>query len=327
MTKITCITTTYNDENALYTSVNSILQQGYENFQYIIVDDGSSEETREIVTSLKDERIQVIIQANDGLSGARNKGLEHVTGDYVCFLDSDDSRPNWAFQSIADVIERDNPDLILCRGVLSELRGELLPFYDSPIFDNIFNLLGAEPADRGDSSSDEALQLAQLIEPQSANKVVRADLLKRYRIGFPNTHFFEDMYFHTNVLARSQRVSFLHSPTFTYFRRYLRPQITSANNDLRFDAISVAKLTLETFEKLPQFHQPYYRAAVVISCFKIVKWCESMVSHHYRKHYQEAVRAMLAMINPRYLHFPSNMPQGMELAEEIKAYVRALSND
>ena len=326
MTKLTCITTTFNDGKALYNSVNSILNQSYENFQYIIVDDGSSDETRDIVSSIKDERVLSIIQANDGLSGARNKGLEQVTGEYVCFLDADDARPNWAFQSMADLIKEEKPDLVFCKGTLSEVRGELLPFYDTRIFDIIRDKIGQGPAVQNDPETQSAIRLAQLIEPQSANKLVKYSLLKQSKIGFPNTHFFEHIFFHTNILAKAQRVSFLHHPSFTYFRRYLRPQITGSSSDLRFDIIPVTKLTLETFQNLPQFHDPYHRAAVVASCFKILEWCEHSISHHYRYHFREAARALLTLINPLFLHFPHDTPDGMEIIRSAEKYIGGLNH-
>ena len=326
MTSISCITTTFNDGKALLYSVNSILNQSFEDFQYIIVDDGSSEETRDIVTGLKDDRILVITQANDGLSGARNKALEQVSGDYVCFLDADDVRPNWAFQSMFDLIERDDPDLILFRGILSELRGDLTPFYDSRLFDLIEAQCGDGPAQADTPQGQAIWHLAQLIEPQSANKVVRTELLRSSGARFPNTHFFEDIYFHTNILAAARRISFLHSPSFAYFRRYQRPQITSSSSDLRFDIIAVTKLTLETFSRLPQFHDPHYRAAVVASCFKILQWCETSVSHHYRFHYRKAVQAVLKLIDPLFLHFPPDTPDGLELIRPAEQYIRGLSH-
>jgi glycosyltransferase involved in cell wall biosynthesis len=117
MPKLTCITTTYNDGATALTSIRSVLAQSFTDFQYIVVDDGSSDDTLAVLASVQDPRLQVIRQANDGLSSARNRGLRHVKGDYVCFLDSDDVRPNWSFASIAEVIDASAPDIILC-GVL-----------------------------------------------------------------------------------------------------------------------------------------------------------------------------------------------------------------
>ncbi|MDT8853525.1 glycosyltransferase family 2 protein [Paracoccaceae bacterium Fryx2] len=304
MTRLTCITTTYNDGPALLTSVRSVLAQGFRDFEYIIVDDGSADDTPALLATLDDPRIRVIRQANDGLSGARNKALEQARGDYVCFLDADDSRPNWAFAAMAAVIDRDAPDLILCRGILSDVRGDLGPFYDSARFAQVAALCPAGLATRDSPGAAAIWPLAQRMEPQSANKAVRRDLLTRTGIGFPDTHFFEDIYFHTSVLAAAERVSFLHTPCFTYFRRYLRPQITSTAGDLRFDIIAVTRLTLEGFARRPQFHDPAYRAAVLASCLKIMEWCGASIGHAHRGAFRQTARAMLRMIDPLYLHLP-----------------------
>jgi len=74
MTKLTCITTTYNDGPVLLTSVQSILAQSFGDFEYIIVDDGSVDDTLAVLAGLDDPRIRIIRQANDGLSGGAQQG-------------------------------------------------------------------------------------------------------------------------------------------------------------------------------------------------------------------------------------------------------------
>jgi glycosyltransferase involved in cell wall biosynthesis len=325
MPKLTCITTTYNEGRALHTSVRSILGQSFGDFEYIIVDDGSSEETKAILDTLDDPRLLVIKQANDGLSSARNKALEQATGDYICFLDADDCRPNWAFAAIADLIDRAEPDLILCPGVLRELRGEVSGFYDAKVFDAIAHLRPDGIAARADGDFSRICTLAQQIEPQSANKVVRREFLKKARIGFPNTHFFEDIFFHTNVIAAADRIGFLDCPAFTYFRRYQRPQITATATDMRFDIIAVAKLTLETFSRRTEFHDAVYRASVLISCLKILQWCETSISHHHRFAFRQCARVMLKLINPLYLHLPPQIPAEAGDLPKTRSYIHALT--
>lgn len=324
---LTCITTTFNDGPALKTSVTSVLNQSFTDFQYIIVDDGSLSETREVLAGLKDDRLLVISQANDGLSGARNKALEQARGDYVCFLDADDSRPAWAFSSIAALIKDQSPDVILGRGMLCDLRGETLPFYDNHIFDRITQLIGESPADIDDPAALSARHLAHLIEPQSANKIVRRDLVGRGRAHFPNSHFFEDVYFHTAVLSAARRISFLHDPSFTYFRRYARTQITATASDKRFDIIAVTRLTLDVFSRQPQFRDPLWRGAVLASCFRILIWCGDVISHHYRAGFRQAVAALLRLIHPAYLQkIPADLPDGFDALRQAQAYIRGLSD-
>lgn len=324
MTKLSCITTVYNDGRDLMCSVRSVLGQTVQDFEYLIVDDGSEGDTREILAALDDPRIKLLTQANDGLSSARNRALEHVTGDYVCFLDADDVRAPWSFASILDVAERDDPDLIFCRGSLSEVRGDLVNFYDTILFDAIEAMGASEGISRTDPNGEMVFALAQLIEPQSANKVVRASLLKENKLGFPNGHFFEDIYFHSLSLALSERVSFLHHPSFTYFRRYGRAQITGASGDRRFDIIPVVKLTLEQFQQLPLFHEPVHRTALVGAVSKIMRWCENSISHQHRYHFRMMATGMTRMIDPLYFHVPASMPPELDRAVMEGAYLRDL---
>ncbi len=323
MPRLTCITTTFNEGPALLTSVRSVLAQSFGDFQFLIVDDGSQPETRAVLDGLRDPRLLVIAQANDGLSSARNKALEQATGDYVCFLDADDMRPNWAFAAINRAIEAHQPDLILSPGILHDVRGEIMGFYDSKTFAAIHAALPGKVTARGEDQFDTIRYMAQRLEPQSANKVVRRDMLKRRGIGFPNTHFFEDIFFHTGVLAAADRIAFLDTPTFTYFRRYLKPQITSTSGDMRFDIIPVTKLTLETLSRRPEFRDPAYRMAVLASCLKIVKWCETTISHHHRPAFHEAVRAMLHLIDPAYLDLPSHPPAALGDPEDLRDFLSA----
>jgi glycosyltransferase involved in cell wall biosynthesis len=102
----------YNHARFLAESVDSVKQQTYKNVEIIVVDDGSTDDTKAVSASLPD--IRYIYQANQGLSAARNTGLQHSKGDYLVFLDADDylypnalrinleylqRNPTWAFVS------------------------------------------------------------------------------------------------------------------------------------------------------------------------------------------------------------------------------------
>ncbi len=88
---ISIITITYNRSKLLKVAISSVLSQSYKDYEYIIVDDGSTDNTKEIVEQFKDERIIYIFHPNTGyLSRARNCGLDKARGSIVAFLDSDD---------------------------------------------------------------------------------------------------------------------------------------------------------------------------------------------------------------------------------------------
>ncbi len=88
--KVSIIIATYNREKFLREAIASVFKQTYQDFELIIVDDGSIDNTRQLVTEFHDTRLRYIYQNNKGRSNARNVGLKHAKGSYFTFLDSDD---------------------------------------------------------------------------------------------------------------------------------------------------------------------------------------------------------------------------------------------
>ena len=82
---------TYNRASFLKRSIGSVLAQTYTDWELIVMDDGSRDHTKEVVTSFKDPRIHYFYQENAERSAARNNGIARAKGEWICFLDSDDA--------------------------------------------------------------------------------------------------------------------------------------------------------------------------------------------------------------------------------------------
>ena len=80
----------YNKEKSISKTIESVLNQRYGNFELIIVNDGSTDNSFEVVQKKKDPRIKLIEKKNEGVSAARNKGIEMADFEWICFLDADD---------------------------------------------------------------------------------------------------------------------------------------------------------------------------------------------------------------------------------------------
>ncbi len=88
--KFSVIIPTYNRVEFILLAIRSVLLQSYKNFELIVVNDGSTDETESVVATIKDDRLRYVYIQNSERGTARNTGVQMATGDYVTFLDSDD---------------------------------------------------------------------------------------------------------------------------------------------------------------------------------------------------------------------------------------------
>jgi glycosyltransferase involved in cell wall biosynthesis len=90
---ISVIMPVFNAEKFIADAIASVLCQSYPQWELLIVNDGSSDQSEKIIRSFTDDRIRYFVQPNKGVSAARNNGLQHMAGDFFCFLDADDILP------------------------------------------------------------------------------------------------------------------------------------------------------------------------------------------------------------------------------------------
>lgn len=115
MPLISVIIPTYNRVQVLPKAIKSVLEQSFENWELIVVDDGSEDGTEDVVLSfLDDKRIVYKYQINTGVSAARNLGASIAKGKYLVFLDSDDNFLNHALEAFQSKIQ-ESPDLIFAK--------------------------------------------------------------------------------------------------------------------------------------------------------------------------------------------------------------------
>ena len=120
---VSVIMPTYNVENYVVEAINSILKQSYQNFEFFIIDDGSTDHTPEILKSFVDSRIKLIFnEKNEGNPAARNKGCRLATGKYIAAMDADDVAYPERFEIQVKFLE-DNLD-VLALGTSYRMMGE-----------------------------------------------------------------------------------------------------------------------------------------------------------------------------------------------------------
>ena len=114
--KISIIIPVYNTKTYIKKCILSALQQTYENIEVIVIDDGSNQETQDELKAVEqlveDKRLKIIFKKHEGCAQARNFGLKQATGDYIFWLDSDDSLSPRTLEATIEVMDSENADMV-----------------------------------------------------------------------------------------------------------------------------------------------------------------------------------------------------------------------
>lgn len=208
--KISIVIPVYNVENYLEQCVNSVINQSYTNFEVILVDDGSKDSSGKIADELavKDERIIVIHQENQGASGARNTGIHAASGEYVMFLDSDDWwTDNTVLQMVVNRL-KSNPCDVLSFNYQKLYGGRM----DSPYFALDVNV----PVNISDRDTLEYILSQGLWVSGACNKAVRLKVIVNNDLFFKVGITSEDIDWAMRLVLCSKRIDFISTVVFVY---------------------------------------------------------------------------------------------------------------
>ncbi len=114
MTKVSIIVPTYNREKYVNRCLDSLINQTLKDIEIIIVDDGSTDNTKNIINEYKDKRIKYIYKENTGIGETRNLGIENAIGEYISFVDIDDFLDKTMIEKCYNKAINDNLDIVIC---------------------------------------------------------------------------------------------------------------------------------------------------------------------------------------------------------------------
>jgi glycosyltransferase involved in cell wall biosynthesis len=144
MPKVSVVIPTYNRERLIARAVESVLAQTFKDYEIILIDDGSTDQTKEILRSFEG-RIRYIYQTNAGISGARNRGIQESSGEYIAFLDSDDT---WLPEKLAEQVR------------ILDTRPEIgIVYARMPIINEAGKQIGLKPQAESGKNFDELIRL------------------------------------------------------------------------------------------------------------------------------------------------------------------------
>lgn len=122
---VSIITATYNDEAFIQECIDSVMAQTHTRWEWIIVNNGSTDRTAQFLSQINDDRVSVLkLTSNVGVSAGRNEALKQAKGDFLCFLDGDDVLPENSILARVEVLESD-PGIDFADGVVHSFKGDI----------------------------------------------------------------------------------------------------------------------------------------------------------------------------------------------------------
>ncbi len=220
--QVSIIVPIYNSEKRLNKCIESVINQTYNNFELILINDGSTDGSSEICSeySEKDARIIVLNQKNQGVSVARNQGINIAKGKYIVFQDSDDWVESQFLEQALNVMEKNIVDFYIS-GYIEEM------YDDNIIINKNYNCL----------KKAQIYNIGKLLEAYNKeftngitsvwDKVYKTQIIKEHTLIFDNTMIFgEDMNFNLRYLKYCKNVYF-DNKIFYHYRKENRKSLSN----------------------------------------------------------------------------------------------------
>ena len=250
---VSIIVPVYNVEQYIRRCIDSILNQSYKNIELIIVDDGSTDSSPQIIKEYIDKAI-IVTQRNKGQAAARNTGLSHATGDFLCFVDSDDYLYQDAISVLMQRLNDSNADLICGLADTSNKKGKKF---------SVIKKFSIKTLSKKDDIIKTTL-LINNIKSSVCAKLYRSSIILNNKCFFTEGKINEDNTFTCKLSTYLNAVSFVNIPIY-YIEQ--RPSSTSRNfKDTNIAVCYDNYLELINFYKTKQldYYIPYINCNYIV---------------------------------------------------------------
>lgn len=285
MPLISIIIPAYNIENYIAKCLDSLLNQTYKNIEIIVIDDGSSDNTGKIVDNYayKYEYIKVIHKKNAGVSAARNTGIEVANGDYIGFVDGDDTVDEEMFEVLIENAIKYDADISHC-GYKMVFPSRIDYYYNTGILVEQDNELGLRD-----------LIIGQRVEPGLVNKLYKKELFKTVRMN-EEIKINEDLLANYYLFKQSQKSVFYDKCMYSYILRKGSAATSKVNINKILDPVKVRKEMLEDLGKESNLYNISYEK-YIISLVYICRNVQIRKNKEYKSYIDDAKKRLKYEIN------------------------------
>lgn len=244
---ISIIVPVYNAEEYIERCINSLVNQTYQNIEIILINDGSTDRSKDICDSYakKDKRIKVINQKNCGVSTARNKGMDVAKGEYLCFVDSDDYVSNEFIEKMYKSLSTNRADLSICS--ISNVSDKGIKPQSSSLYED--NIITKETYYKNINTYGGFLW----------NKIFKKELIGNLRLE-KDIYYCEDELFVISYVEKCKEIACVNNPLYFYCTHV--GSLSSWEDgwdEKKVTIIKAKQKALKIFEKYPfTIYKDYY---------------------------------------------------------------------
>lgn len=259
--KFSIIMPAYNAQDSISESINSIFNQTYTNYELIVIDDCSTDNTYEVVK--KHPNIKLLqTPVNSRQGAARNIGLNNCTGNYILFLDADDEfYDNYVFEKLARLIHDKNfPDLIYGGMKITGKR-------DLTIMPNEENTL-------------KSYRLGQNKWMNVTSLCIKNSIIQEHNIRFPENIRYEDVIFAFLAIDKSANYAYTDFITYLYINRD-NTTSTSYNYAQSLDTIKIIEELTKLKENIYEENIPYLKQRIIEQTKRLQERLKRVIEYNF----------------------------------------------
>jgi len=302
--KVSIIVPIFNMELYLDRCLNSLLKQSLADIEIIAVNDGSTDSSLSILQNYakRDSRVFVINKNNEGVSAARNDGVQAANGEYIGFVDPDDWVNLRMYEEMFQSAEEINVDIVMCTYIRE---------FGTHSKEKLFNMPDKQWYLNEEVQTNMLRRLVGPLKEEVANpeyldawgtvwsKLYRASLLKDNEVKFKDLSIIgsnEDTLFNIHVFYNAKSFLFLNRPFYHYWRANTA-SITSTYNPMLGEKFEKLYSSIESFIAEKQLHDEYKLAFNNRVCMNVIGLGLNIMSNHKSSSMLTKIKALQIMLN------------------------------
>lgn len=301
MSKISVIVPAYNAASTIKRTIDSILNQTYYDFELIVINDGSTDDTEKVVLSVQDIRVKLISKENGGIAHTRNFGLKQASGELIAFLDADDWMEPNALEMLVKTMEKYNAEMVVCDYRYVYEDGTTLDMHS---------------VDFGVSSMKERSSLLLEVMPQPWNKLVKKEVFDRADFFFPDGLVFEDLCYYSCLLPSVSKVVKLNEVLINYYQ--METSIMAGARQIKKTVYDFDRIVIKIDDYYEQKQLGYKKEREALFALNARELVDGILKNPVASIDQkcDVIQSILNTLNQRY----SNWPHSSFYTEKYKGF-------